>query len=213
MFAIALAGYSKENAYPTLQDDEIHRQKVDDKLAESLSIVARVANKDPTALGELYDRYSVSLFSLALKISKSRAEAEDALQESFLQVWRSAPNYRSERGSVFTWLVMIVRGRAIDALRKNSRFLANIRRASGSYLRDDTHLPSQTLAMKEKCGEMRKILSKLRNSEQRVIDLAFFDGLTHEEISASLSLPVGTVKARIRRGMLKLRDMLRRQPA
>jgi RNA polymerase sigma-70 factor (ECF subfamily) len=171
-----------------------------------------VARRDETAFAQLYDRLSRPVFSLIARVLRSRAEAEEVLQEVFWQVWERAPDYRMELGSAFCWIVTIARRKAIDRVRANARHLQRIEAAQGMRNDDDLVSPAglETLAADERGTAVRVALAGLSVEERRPIALAFFDGLTHDEIAGVLNAPVGTIKARIRRGMLKLKPALAR---
>jgi RNA polymerase sigma-70 factor (ECF subfamily) len=179
---------------------------------DDASLLAGVARREEVAFAALYDRFSRPLFALIVRIVRSRAEAEEVLQEAFWQVWERAADYRSELGSSFCWLVTIARRKAIDRLRANSRHLQRIENAQGARGEDDFITPAglEKLAATEWNTALRDALARLNVDERRAIALAFFDGLTHEEIAGALKVPVGTVKARIRRGLLKLKPSLAR---
>ena len=165
--------------------------------SDDASLLLAVARRDEAAFGALYDRMARPVFALVVRIVRSRAEAEEVLQEAFWQVWARAPDYSVELGSPFCWIVTVARRKAIDRLRANSRHLQRIADPQGARLEDDFAAPAA--------------LDALAADERRAIALAFFDGLTHVEIAAALRTPVGTVKARIRRGLLKLKPALARQ--
>jgi RNA polymerase sigma-70 factor (ECF subfamily) len=150
------------------------------------------------------------VFSLVLRIVRSAPEAEEVLQEAFWQIWESAPSYRSDLGSPFCWIVTVARRKAIDRLRANSRHLQRIEAAQEMRIDDDfvTAIAPARLESDERRTAVRTALARLGPDERRAIALAFFDGLTHEEIATALRVPVGTVKARIRRGLLKLKPTL-----
>jgi RNA polymerase sigma-70 factor (ECF subfamily) len=175
-------------------------------------LLQAVARGDEAAFARLYDRMSRPVFSLIVRILRSRAEAEEVLQEAFWQIWERASDYRVELGSAFCWVVTIARRKAIDRLRANSRHLERIQEARSSRIDDDVVAPAgfETLAADERGTAVRNALGRLGPEERRAIGLAFFDGLTHDEIADVLHTPVGTVKARIRRGMLKLKPALAR---
>ena len=174
------------------------------------------ARGDQQAFGNLYDRLSGPLYSLCLRMLGSEAEADDALQESFLVIWRRAPNYDPSQGAVFTWAVHLTRCKIIDHLRSRHRrlrivapaetldFPAAAQFAEGGDAAALTH-------SRERAGNVRRIIGELPAEQSEVIELAFFGDLTHHEISARLGQPLGTIKARIRRALLKLRDRLARE--
>jgi RNA polymerase sigma-70 factor (ECF subfamily) len=171
-----------------------------------ITLLLAVARRDEASFAELYDR----MFSMVVRIVRSHAEAEEILQEAFWQIWESAPSFRTELGSPFCWMVTIARRKAIDRLRANSRQQQRITEAQELREEDEFTPPAALahLADGERSATVRAALARLGPDERRAIVLAFFDGLTHEEISAALRAPVGTVKARIRRGLLKLKPSL-----
>jgi len=178
--------------------------------SDDVTLLLAVARRDSAAFGELYERMSRPIFSLVVRIVRSRAEAEEVLQEAFWQIWERAPGYQPELGSPFCWAVTVARRKAIDRLRANSRHLQRIEEARG--MREDNEwaepLAVEVLVAGERSATVRAALARLGPDERRAIVLSFFEGLTHEEIAGALRVPVGTVKARIRRGVLVLRDAL-----
>jgi RNA polymerase sigma-70 factor (ECF subfamily) len=182
------------------------------KSLDDATLLQAVARRDETAFAELYDRMARPVFSLVVRVLRSRAEAEEVLQEAFWQVWERAPDYRAELGSAFCWIVTIARRKAIDRLRANARHLKRIEEARDLRNDDDLVEPAglKSLAAGERETAVRRALGRLGLEERRAIALAFFDGLTHEEIATVLRAPVGTIKARIRRGILKLKPALAR---
>lgn len=180
---------------------------------DDASLLLAAAQRDATAFGELYDRFSRPVFSLVVRMLRSRAEAEEVLQEAFWQVWENAADFRPELGSAFGWVVTIARRKAIDRLRANARHLQRIEEARRQDPAAEVWSgPEATaaLAADERAGALRAALARLGPEERRAIGLAFFDGLTHGEIAVAVGAPVGTVKARIRRGLLKLKPSLAR---
>lgn len=181
--------------------------------AADAELMQAVAQRDETAFDRLYEQFSRPVFSMVVRIVRSHAEAEEILQEAFWQVWQSAVNYQPALGTPFTWIVTIARRKAIDRLRANSRHLQRIVDAMGTGVDDDVVAPAglTKVVADERALAVRTALKQLGVAERRTIELAFFDGLTHPEIAEALKQPVGTVKARIRRGLLKLQTALARQ--
>jgi RNA polymerase sigma-70 factor (ECF subfamily) len=177
---------------------------------DDVTLLQAVARRDETAFAELYDRMARPIFSMVMRIVGGRAESEEVLQEAFWQIWESAPSFKPELGSPFCWIVTIARRKAIDRLRANSRHLQRITEAEALGAEDDYDRPIafDALAVGERSAAVKAALARLGPDERRAIVLAFFDGLTHEEIAKALRAPVGTVKARIRRGLLKLKPSL-----
>ena len=180
-------------------------------------MIAQVAQGDQIAFGALYDRLSGPLYSLGFKMLGDAAEAEDALQEICLQIWRRAATYDSTRSSVFTWAILLARGKVIDRLRARGR---RSRIVVASTEDEDNPIAAMeasvaekttdTIGRNEEAARVRSVVGKLPAEQRQAIEMAFFSELTHHEIAAQLEQPLGTIKARIRRGLLRLRDELRR---
>lgn len=188
--------------------------------AADRAMIEAVARGDQAAFARLYDRLSGPLYSLCLRMLGTEAEARDALQEAFLVIWRRASSYDPAQGAMFTWAVHLTRCKVIDHLRSRDRRLRIVApvepvepdefEAEGLAARvadDSTDAAAQT-DRNERAGAVRRILADLPAEQSQVIELAFFSDLTHFEISARLGQPLGTVKARIRRALLKLRERL-----
>lgn len=166
-----------------------------------------MARGDEQALAQLYDNYRVILFGLLVRILNSREEAEDVLQEVFLQVWRRAKDFDETRGKPFTWLVTLARSRGIDRLRslgaRDRIAQASVREASEEI----SDAASDTF-QSERRALVTSALAQLPEEQKRPLVLAYFDGLTQSEIAVKLEAPLGTVKTRMRAGMIKLRELL-----
>ena len=170
-------------------------------------LIHAVARGDELALAACYDRYRLILFGLILRILHDREEAEDVLQDIFLQVWRRAGDFDEARGRAFTWLVTIARSRALDRLRSaGSR--ARLAEEAAQIPRDDVADASQDALKSEAAAIVRRALAALPEEQRRTLFLAYFEGLTQTEIAARLGDPLGTVKTRMRSGMIKLRELL-----
>ena len=170
-------------------------------------LLKAIAARDEAALAQLYDRYRTILFGLLMRILNNREEAEDVLQEVFLQVWRKAGDFDESRGRPFTWLVTLARSRGID----RRRTLASRERVAEAGAREVSEEISDaaTDAFKsEQRGLVSDALAKLPDEQKRPIMLAYFDGLTQSEIATHLGSPLGTVKTRMRTGMIRLRELL-----
>jgi len=177
-----------------------------------VALLNAIAARDEAALAQLYDRYDRILFGLLMRILNNREEAEDVLQEVFLQVWRKAADFDANRGRPFTWLVTLARSRGIDRLRT----LAARERVAVAGAREvsDEVSDAATDAFKsEQRGLVSDALAKLPDEQKRPIMLAYFDGLTQTEIATRTGAPLGTVKTRMRTGMIRLRELLAGQGA
>jgi RNA polymerase sigma-70 factor (ECF subfamily) len=177
------------------------------KIADD-DLLQAVSRGDESALGALYDRYRLILFGLILRILHDRQEAEDILQETFLQVWRRASDFDRTRGRAFTWLVTIARSRALDRLRmlgSRARFVDADEQVADHEVIDT----AQDLVKSEQGEIVRQALRELPQEQRRALLLAYFEGLTQAEIAERLGDPLGTVKTRMRSGLIKLRELLR----
>jgi RNA polymerase sigma-70 factor, ECF subfamily len=176
--------------------------------ASDLDAIRRVASGDADALAELYDRHSRALFSLALRILGDPREAEEAVQDVFAQAWKQAARYDTSRGAVVAWLLMMTRSRAIDRVRSRRGLPALA--SDGEYLlgavKDPGRGPESETLSAEQVTQMRRALDTLPLVQRIAIELAFYEGLTHVEIAERLEQPLGTIKTRIRLGLMKLRE-------
>lgn len=172
--------------------------------------LGRIADGELDALDELYERYKTMAYSIAYRITTDATLAEDVVQDAFLGAWRNAARYVEGRGSVKTWLLAIVHHRAIDAIR---------RRRPASELPDADAVPPQALRMPDVWGEVaanldaeavRAALTVLSDVQREAIELAYFRGLTQVEIAEQTNTPLGTVKSRMRLGLLAMREVLAR---
>ncbi len=173
-------------------------------------LMSRVEARDARALGELYDRHAARLLGLARRILGAGGEAEEVVQEVYLFAWRAAASYDAGRGAVLTWLLIATRSRAIDRLRARggaSRPPARpLEEAGDPPAPDDVEGAS---ADREWEGICRSAVRELPPDQRAVLELAYFEGLTQQEISERTATPLGTVKTRARLGLMKLRERLR----
>jgi RNA polymerase sigma-70 factor (ECF subfamily) len=168
-----------------------------------------VQRREPAAFEIVFDRHGGAAYSLAYRIVGDRARAEDITQEAFLSLWRSGARYDRARGSVRTWLLGIVRNRAIDLLRRDVQQAPRV--AFEEEVSEQPSAREETDAealRREAAREIRGALKVLPSDQLRVIELAYFGGLTHSEIAQMLGMPLGTVKGRMRLGIEKIRTQL-----
>jgi RNA polymerase sigma-70 factor, ECF subfamily len=169
-------------------------------------LISLVEAGDADAFATLYDRHSRAAFSLAYRMMGERQAAEDLAQDAFLKVWRGANSYRAERGSVRTWILSIVHNRGIDKLRSQASRRKTQERVEASAPRSQ---PSEAFAetwRNSQRDQVREALNTLPAEQLKILELAYFSGYTHVEISELLGLPLGTVKGRMRLGLKKIRD-------
>jgi len=172
-----------------------------------VELLKAVAAKNEAALGQLYDRYRLILFGVLMRILNNREEAEDVLQEVFLQVWRRAADFDENRGKPFTWLVTLARSRGIDRLRSLAS-RERVATAGANEASDEVSDAATDAIRAEQRGVVNDALSQLPEDQKRPLMLAYFEGLTQTEIAYKLGAPLGTVKTRMRSGMTKLRELL-----
>lgn len=182
--------------------------------AELTALLDRIARQDQTALRLLYERVSGKLFGLALRVLRQREWAEDVLQEAFLTIWRVAPDYRAALSPPMAWMGLIVRSRALDALRRQRADRTQLSQEFDQVLAEtfesDAPNPMDTADASEQALALHKCLQQLENKQREVLSLAYLRDLSHGELAAQLKLPLGTVKTWIRRGLDKLRTCMAR---
>lgn len=188
----------------------------EDREAVDAELMQRIAQGDRQAFARLYDRFSGPLYGTALRILREPADAQDVVHDAFVTLWDKASTFEANRGNAFAWTVTLVRNRAIDRVRMRRRRAELLAESAPS----DLGLDAQTDAVSgidaaagaDTAQAVRAAVATLPVEQQRALELAFFGGLTQEEIARKLREPLGTVKARIRRGLLKLRDTLAQRP-
>jgi len=187
----------------------------DDDRGVELALLARIAKRERAAFEELYTRYANILYATAMKFLKEDADAQDVVQDVFIQIWDKAKLYDPAKGKPLTWALTLTRNRSIDRIRAIQR---------RTRLRDDFEketVPDESAGVREAltgvdAREKNRILQdavgRLSAEQRKVIELAFFQGLTQSEIAEQLGEPLGTVKARARRGLMKLKEILGEKP-
>ncbi len=181
------------------------------QLEAEIALLRRVAQGDRRAFEELYDRFSGVSFSTAYRVLNNQEAAEDVLQDVFIQIWEKAPLYDPTRGKPMTWAVTLTRNKAIDRLRstqRRSRLQDDVQRESETFEQFDDRSSFDAVASGETSKLVREAIQKLSKDQREAIELAFFSSLTQTEIAERLGEPLGTIKARIRRGMMKLKDVI-----
>ena len=176
--------------------------------APERAIVERMAAGDGDALRELYDIHSRAVYSLALRILRVQSDAEDVVQEVFVQAWRQAARYDATRGTVAGWLLMQARSRSIDRLRARQARPERSEDERAVDPPDSSAGPDIQIVRGEQARRVRQALEDLPRLQRTALELAYYEGLTHVEIAEQLEQPLGTIKTRIRQGLLKLRQAL-----
>jgi RNA polymerase sigma factor (sigma-70 family) len=175
------------------------RERSDEELLEA------IAAGDEAALGALYDRFGRAAYGVALRVLRDRALAEDAVQEAFLAIWRSALRYRAERAKPSTWVLTLVHRRAVDLVRREDRRRAEPLdeppEAAGEAVPEEADL-------RERRAAVQAALRELPDDQREALELAYYGGYTQSELAERLGVPLGTVKSRMFAGLTRLRDLV-----
>jgi RNA polymerase sigma-70 factor (ECF subfamily) len=169
-------------------------------IATDVTLVSAIRSGDESAMGALYDRYSSIVYSVALRVLGDTGAAEDVMQEVFMQLWRNPGGFDAARGNLGAWLAVIARNRAIDSLRKRHP-QTDIEDVMLSVEQDMAGAAERSRAMEK----VRRVLGGMPAAQRMALEMAYFEGLTHTEIAAKTGEPLGTIKTRIRAGLLMLR--------
>ena len=178
-------------------------------------LLQQIVLKNMKAIAELYDRYNRQLYMLTLGIVKDDQEAEDILQEVFMQVWKKAPTYNAELGSPKTWLLRMTQNKAIDLIRskryqqkKQEAFSLDDQDEPGAAIGHSENSTWGAVLQQDNSTYLFRALKKLPIEQRSLIEKAFLEGYTHQELAETLAIPLGTIKTRIRTGMMTLRKEL-----
>ena len=178
-----------------------------------LQLMSAIQAEDPDALSQLYDRYNGILKALILRVVHNEAEADDLLQEIFMEIWNQAKNFSSQKGKPLGWMVTLARRRAIDGLRKKQAYArAEERLQNETEQQPDAWAHNTTqeeIVLSDTRDLIRKVIAGLPPAQQQAIDLAFFRGMSQREIAAKTNTPLGTVKTRLELGLKKIYDGLK----
>ncbi len=185
---------------PKPSDNRTSNSKTEIRTVDDTALLTRVGQRDENAMEDLFRRYSGVVYSVALRVLHDSGQAEDVLQEVFLQLWRNPEAFVQQRGSLGGWLVVVARNRAIDLLRR--------RKPSDSV--DDVVLASSVNVAEEAernttMEKVRQVIAGLPEEQRKALELAYFEGLSHTEIASRTGDPLGTVKTRIRQALISLR--------
>lgn len=187
----------------SLDREKESQANADTDVSDDASLLSRIRSGDQIAMGTLYDRYSRVVYSVALRVLRDPASAEDVSQEVFMQIWRNSESFAASRGSIGGWLAVVARNRSIDLIRR--------RKPTDSV--DDVVLASSfNLANEAERNSLiektRSVMGSLPAEQRKSVEMAFFDGLTHSEIAEMTGDPLGTVKTRIRSALIVLRKAM-----
>ena len=192
---------------PIVNDPNVNDQ---DSEARDIELLRQIAVGDRAAFAEFYDRHSILMFSVASRILNDPADAEDVMQEAFVQIWERARAFDAKLGKASSWAAILVRNKAIDRIRASQR-RSRLAQEAGpelAFAATSADTANEAIHGSEKAKLIQSAIVELPADQRRAIEMAYFSGLTHIEISEKLQEPLGTIKARIRRGLLKLREQL-----
>jgi RNA polymerase sigma-70 factor, ECF subfamily len=211
----ALAGFARmylfseaiRSGAPLQLTTPVNQQDGQDR---DIELLRQIAGGDRTAFAEFYDRHATLMYSVACKILNDPSEAEDVLQEVFVQIWEKAGRFDPKLGRAVSWAAILARNKAIDRIRASQRRtrLAEEAGVEQDVITQVSETANEAVHGHEKAKLLQSAIGELPAEQRRAIELAYFSGLTQDEISKKLNTPLGTIKARIRRGLLKLRDQL-----
>ena len=188
-----------------------HNTPMNNEASDALliALLDRVASQEHAALKALYDQCSGKLYGLALRVVVQREWAEDVLQETFLTIWRSAPDYRAALSPPMAWMGLIVRSRGLDFLRRRNtqrgKLTQELDETIADTLEGDAANPMDTAQASQQAWALHQCLSRLDNKQREVVSLAYIRDLSHGDLARQLQIPLGTVKTWIRRGLDQLR--------
>jgi RNA polymerase sigma-70 factor (ECF subfamily) len=178
-----------------------------------VDLMLGIQSRDADALSQLYDRYNGIMKALILRIIHNDTEADDLLQEVFMEIWNQAKNFSAEKGKPLGWMVTLTRRRAIDALRKKQAYNRAEERLQAEPEQQPLAWVQNVTEMQIRAGDTRalmaKVISSLPEAQQQVIELAFFQGMSQREIASNTNIPLGTVKTRLELGLKKIYDGLK----
>lgn len=191
-----------------MSDAELPPQGSPASQADELALALEaVASGDTAAFQDVYRRTAAKLFGVCLRILPTRQEAEEVLQEAYLTVWRRASSYDRDRGTAMAWLITLTRNRAVDRLRGAVK-LSSRPIAEAAQIADPAPSPSDRLESSDEARRLRECLGVLHEDDAVLIRTAFFQGSTYAELATRSDKPLGTIKSRIRRALMKLKECL-----
>ena len=176
-----------------------------------LSLIQRVGRGDQSAFSDLYDRVAPLVHGVVLRIVRDPSQSEEVVQEVFVELWRIAPRFDPEKGTVSSWVATIAHRRAVDRVRSEQSARNRIERESARVERPHDEVAESVVAVDQTQFERRRVrraLNRLTSMQREAVELAYFGGYTYREVAVLLDVPEGTIKTRIRDGMIRLRDEL-----
>ncbi len=178
------------------------------RAASQQDLLERVANGDQLAFGELYDQMSPRVFGLIKRLLRDHSQSEEVAQEVFLEIWQTATRFDPNKGAAATWILTMAHRRAVDRVRSSQSSRNRDTRIGIRDYSPDYDNVAETIEVRIEHERVEKAMSRLTELQRQAVSLAYYGGFSHSEVAAKLSVPIGTVKTRLRDGMIRLRDEL-----
>jgi len=185
-----------------------HLHAVDDEHMTDEDLLVRTARGDTAAFEELYDRYSARVYGLVKRIVRDPTLSQDATQVVMTELWKTAARFDPDRGAAASWILTLAHRRAIDVVRREQSSRDRIQRAGRTQMERPADTIAEGVVMEDEHAEVRAAMHHLTELQREAIQMAWFDGYTYREVAAALDVPLGTIKTRMRDGMIRLRDEL-----
>lgn len=176
--------------------------------ASQQDLLERVANGDQAAFSALYDQISPRVFGLIKRLLRDHSQSEEVTQEVFLEIWQSATRFDPNKGAAATWILTMAHRRAVDRVRSSQSSRDRDTRIGIRDYSPDYDNVAETIEVRIEHERVEKAMSRLTELQRQAVSLAYYGGFSHSEVAAKLSVPIGTVKTRLRDGMIRLRDEL-----
>ncbi|MDJ0335996.1 sigma-70 family RNA polymerase sigma factor [Salinibacterium sp. G-O1] len=178
------------------------------RAASQQDLLERVANGDQLAFSELYDQISPRVFGLIKRLLRDHSQSEEVTQEVFLEIWQTATRFDPNKGAAATWILTMAHRRAVDRVRSSQSSRDRDTRIGIRDYNPDYDNVAETIEVRVEHERVEKAMTRLTELQRQAVSLAYYGGFSHSEVAAKLSVPIGTVKTRLRDGMIRLRDEL-----
>lgn len=190
------------------QDNDLHTTEGESPVTSQQDLLERVAQGDQRAFAALYDQISPRVFGLVKRLLRDHAQSEEVTQEIFLEIWQSATRFDPNKGGAATWILTMAHRRAVDRIRSSQSSRDRDTRIGIRDFKPDYDHVAETIEIRIEHERVEKAMSRLTELQRQAVTLAYYGGYSHSEVSEMLSVPIGTVKTRLRDGMIRLRDEL-----
>ena len=190
------------------QDNDLRSTEGESPVTSQQDLLERVAQGDQRAFAALYDQISPRVFGLVKRLLRDHAQSEEVTQEIFLEIWQSATRFDPNKGGAATWILTMAHRRAVDRIRSSQSSRDRDTRIGIRDFKPDYDHVAETIEIRIEHERVEKAMSRLTELQRQAVTLAYYGGYSHSEVSEMLSVPIGTVKTRLRDGMIRLRDEL-----